>query len=395
MRKQAGELFRILGPDPMEFSRHPLWKPTLALRIQFKSRQKSISFRDRISGFAGIHSLEFRKEKKQFALEWKIDSGDLPVLARHLKTLAPGWADLSAQIHQSWKGYSAGSHGMIRGRGKQVFRWNRRTQVMGVLNITPDSFSDGGRYLDPRRAADQALQMQEDGADWIDVGGESTRPGARPVSAAEEKNRVLPVLRACAKAVRIPLSIDTYKAGVAEAAVGEGARLVNDIGALSLDPAMAKTLARLKTPVILMHMRGKPRTMQKNPRYDDVIGELIAFFRERIRFAQENGIEEDRILIDPGFGFGKGPWHNLEILRRLWEFKIFGRPLVLGPSRKSTLGNLLGGVPPAERLDATLAAVTTAVLKGADLIRVHDVKNAVRAVKIADAVRYDRGLERP
>jgi len=196
------------------------------------------------------------------------------------------------------------------------------------------------------------------------------------------------VIKACAKALRIPLSVDTYKAEVAEAAVDAGAQMVNDIGALGLEPKMAKTLARLKVPVILMHMKGKPRTMQKDPFYRDVIGEILSFFRERMALAERAGIDPGRILLDPGFGFGKNPWHNLEITRRLWEFRVLGRPLVLGPSRKSTLGMLLGGAPPHERVEATAAAVTAAILHGADLVRVHDVQSMARVVKIADAIRY-------
>ncbi len=189
--------------------------------------------------------------------------------------------------------------------------------------------------------------------------------------------------------------MDTYKSEVALAAVGEGAQMVNDIGALRLDPRMGKTVARLKVPVVLMHMQGKPRTMQKKPVYQDLIGDLIAFFRERLEFARNCGISEERILIDPGFGFGKTPAHNVEITRRLWEFKILGHPIVNGPSRKSTLGFLLGGAPPEERIEATAAAVTASILKGADMIRVHDVKSMARVVKIADAIRYDRGLTAP
>ncbi len=266
---------------------------------------------------------------------------------------------------------------------------------MGVLNVTPDSFSDGGKFLDVPRALDQALRLQAEGADWIDVGGESTRPGAKKLSASDEKKRVLPVVRALVKALKIPLSIDTYKAEVARAAVGEGAQMVNDVGALRLDPAMAPTLAKLKVPVVLMHMKGRPRTMQKNPVYADLIGEILAFFKERMAFAKRQGIAEERLLFDPGFGFGKGPWHNIELTRKLGAFKALGRPLVFGPSRKSTLGLLLGGLPPEERLEGSLAAVTAGVLNGADMVRVHDVKNVLRAVKIADALRYDRGLKHP
>lgn len=278
---------------------------------------------------------------------------------------------------------------------RQKLSWKGRTIIMGILNITPDSFSDGGRYLDPARAVDRALQLQEEGANWVDVGGESTRPGARAVSETEEKKRILPVIKACVKVLKVPLSVDTSKASVAEAAVGEGARLVNDVGALGFDPRMGKTLARLKVPVILMHMQGKPRTMQKDPRYGDVVGDILRFFRDRLAFARTCGITEDRILLDPGFGFGKTPWHNIELTRRLGEFRVLGRPLVYGPSRKSTLGHLLGGLPFEERVEATSAAVAAGILAGADWVRVHDVKAMARVVKITDAIRYDRGLTRP
>jgi dihydropteroate synthase len=302
---------------------------------------------------------------------------------------------LSLQIKEGLKAYDSDDFWKLKGRGSRSYRWSHKTLVMGVLNITPDSFSDGGRYLDTSMAVEQALRMQEEGADWIDLGGESSRPGAKAVSAKEEKKRVLPVMRACTKVLRVPLSVDTYKAEVAQAAVMEGAQLVNDIGALALDPRMGKVLSRLKVPVILMHMRGKPRTMQKKPVYRDVVGEILSFFRERMDYARQCGIAEERILLDPGFGFGKTPWHNIELIRRLWEFKVLGRPLVLGPSRKSTLGLLLGGVPPEKRVEATGAAVTAAILKGADWVRVHDVQSMVPVVKIADAIRYDRGLAAP
>lgn len=248
--------------------------------------------------------------------------------------------------------------------------------------------SDGGHYLDPLKAAEQAFRLQEEGADWIDVGGESTRPGAKAVSAAEEKKRIIPVIKACVKILKVHLSVDTYKAEVARAAVGEGAEMINDISAMTIDPRMGKTVSALKVPVILMHMRGKPQTMQKKPVYRDVVGDIVSYLRGRLDYARHCGITEDRLLIDPGFGFGKTDQHNLTLLRELWQFKVLGKPIVSGPSRKSTLGRLLGGLPPEQRVEATAAAVTASVLKGADFVRVHDVQSMARVVKIADAIRY-------
>ena len=277
--------------------------------------------------------------------------------------------------------------------GRHPIHWSGRTLVVGILNLTPDSFSDGGRYLRPEAALDRALQMQDEGADVIDVGGETTRPGASKISDAEEKRRVIPVLRLLARHVKIPLSIDTYKASIAEAAVGEGARILNDIGALRLDPRMPKTAARLKVPVVLMHMKGSPRTMQKNPHYRDVVEEITVFFKERLRTAENAGVDLRNVILDPGFGFGKTPEHNLELTKRLGEFRPLKRPLLFAASRKSTLGLLLGGAPPEERLEASLAVGVAAVLSGADLLRVHDVKETVRAVRIADALRFLKRTE--
>lgn len=272
--------------------------------------------------------------------------------------------------------------------GRWILHWSNRTLVMGILNLTPDSFSDGGRFLDPERALDRALQMQEEGADLIDLGGESTRPGSRGVSAAEEKRRVIPVLKRLVGKIRIPLSIDTSKASVAEAAVGEGARILNDVGALALDPRMPRLAARLQVPVILMHMRGRPRTMQKNPLYGDVVGEVIAFLKKRMRSAEKAGVDPRNLIVDPGFGFGKTTEHNLDLVRRLGELRVLGRPILMAASRKATLGALLGGVPPLERVDASVAVAVASVLAGADWVRVHDVKETARALKVADALRY-------
>lgn len=262
-----------------------------------------------------------------------------------------------------------------------------RTAVMGILNVTPDSFSDGGKYLDPDSAIRQGVKLAEDGADILDIGGESTRPGARPTSAEEEAGRVVPVIRALRRAVRIPISVDTYKVQVARAALEEGADMVNDISALRFDPKMAALIAGEKVPVVLMHMRGTPRTMQDAPEYRDVLEEVRDFLLSRVRFAVESGVDPEGILVDPGIGFGKNLEHNLALLRGLPSLAVLGQTLLVGPSRKTFIGKLLDAGP-EERLEGSLAAAVAAVLGGANMIRMHDVREACRAIKIADALRY-------
>ncbi len=264
-----------------------------------------------------------------------------------------------------------------------------RVLVMGILNVTPDSFSDGGRFLDPDRAVAHALRLQDEGADIIDIGGESTRPGAEPVPLEEELRRVIPVLEKLRRKLRIPVSIDTYKAEVAEAAIELGARIVNDVTALRADPRMGEVVARAGVGLVLMHMRGTPRDMQENPTYTDVVAEISAFLRERISAALSRGIAPEQIAVDPGIGFGKKLEHNLEILRRLEEFLELGRPVLVGPSRKSFIGEILG-LPVEERLEGTLAACAVAVVRGADIVRVHDVLPARRAVDLAFRLRGRR-----
>ena len=377
MPPTGGVSFRILSPEPLDFSRPSSFPHELSLAAEFSSKAPALKLQRFLKNHPQVRFVKLIG-KKSVQVLWVMGFRPAQTLPSSLKV----FPELAAQIKTGMTGYLKATR-------------PSKTRVMGVLNITPDSFSDGGRFLDPAQAVEQALQMQEEGADWVDVGGESTRPGARPVTSREEKERVIPVIKVLSKVLRIPVSIDTYKAEVARAAVGEGARMVNDIGALGLDSSMGKTLARLKVPVVLMHMKGKPRTMQKKPVYRDLMGELTSFFRERLRYAAQCGIRQDRIWIDPGFGFGKTPRHNIELTRRLWELTVLGRPLLLGPSRKSTLGWLLGGVSPEDRVEATGAAVTAAVLKGVDMVRVHDVKAAVRVVKIADAIRTGRGSPKP
>lgn len=268
------------------------------------------------------------------------------------------------------------------------FRFSR-PYLLGILNLTPDSFSDGGLWLDPARAQARAEQMVSAGADALDLGAESTRPGSRGVPAKIQKLRLLPVLRRLRKLQalrRIPLSIDTQSAEVARACLGEGADLINDISALRQDRRMARVIARAGCPVLLMHRQGTARTMQKEPRYTDVVGELDLFFRKRIQAAYDAGIPPTQVLLDPGIGFGKTVAHNLEILRRLGEFQALGRPLVVGVSRKRFLGVLTGEEVPERRVAASVAAGVLAVAHGAAILRVHDVAEHVHALKVASAV---------
>jgi dihydropteroate synthase len=257
--------------------------------------------------------------------------------------------------------------------------------VMGIVNVTPDSFSDGGLYLEADAAVSHGLELAREGASLLDVGGESTRPGARPVSGAEELRRVLPViegLRAAGAGARI--SIDTSKATVAAAAIAAGASVVNDVTALRGDPEMAEVIARAGVDCCLMHMLGEPRTMQRDPRYDDVVSDVAAFLEERMAHAIARGIAEERIMLDPGFGFGKTLAHNLELLRRLDELVALGRPVMVGTSRKTFLGAVTGR-PVGDRLAATVATNVIAFERGATVFRVHDVAPVADALAIAAA----------
>ena len=258
-----------------------------------------------------------------------------------------------------------------------------KTLIMGILNVTPDSFYDGGLFADVDTAVAHGKKMVSDGADLIDVGGESSRPGSAPLSEKEELDRILPVVTRLLDKVSVPISIDTYKPLVADACLKAGAHLINDITGLT-NPEMRKVVAKYKVPVILMHMKGTPKTMQQNPTYQDMLGEITAFFREQITKARKEGIQH--IIIDPGIGFGKTVEHNLQILKHLGLFKTLGCPVLVGPSRKSFIG-VITGESVKERLDGTLAAVTVAIMNGANIVRVHDVKECKRAIQIVDAIR--------
>lgn len=269
--------------------------------------------------------------------------------------------------------------------GSVQYDLTARTYVMGILNVTPDSFSDGGMFLNTEKAVKRGLEMVEEGADFIDIGGESTRPGAEVVSLDEELMRVIPVISRLARAVQIPISIDTYKSEVASRALDAGASIVNDISGLHYDHRVADVVAKHQASIVLMHIKGTPKTMQMNPEYQNIVEDICTYLQEGIQLAEDKGIEQ--IFIDPGIGFGKTTEHNLEIIKHLQEFKRFGYPVLVGPSRKSFIGKILV-LPTDQRSEGTAAAVAVAIMSGAIIVRVHDVKEMKRVAQVADAILH-------
>lgn len=268
----------------------------------------------------------------------------------------------------------------------------QRTLVMGILNVTPDSFSDGGAYFSPETALSRAEEMVREGADLIDVGGESTRPGAEPVPLEEEIRRVLPVVQGLVQRGYI-ISVDTTKGEVAELVLKAGAHIINDISGLRFNPDLAKIVAKHHAGLVIMHSRGTPQDMQTLTDYEDLIGEIYEFLAGQVDFALSQGVSSEKIIIDPGIGFAKTVEQNLEILRRLPEFKSLGYPILVGPSRKSFIGAVLGGLPPSERIEGTSASVALAIAGGARILRVHDVKAMVRVCRVAEAILWGNPLE--
>ncbi len=269
---------------------------------------------------------------------------------------------------------------------KKTYTLGKRTLLMGVLNVTPDSFSDGGLYFDKEKAIAHGLRMVEEGADFIDIGGESTRPGSKPIGAEEELRRVIPVIESLAKEGNVPISIDTYKSTVAERAIDAGAEIINDISGLHSDPGLGQVAAKQDVPIILMHIRGTPETMQKDVHYESLFSEILLYLKESIQMAESAGIDPQQIIIDPGIGFGKNLEDNLLIIKNLSEFRILGKPILLGTSRKSFIGKILN-VEANERLEGTLSSIAICALHGAHIIRCHDVLQAKKAIAVADAIR--------
>ncbi len=272
----------------------------------------------------------------------------------------------------------------FRCRGR-LLDLTEKTWIVGVLNVTPDSFSDGGRFVDAAAAVDQAMRMAEEGADILELGGESTRPGAVPVPVDEELRRILPVLRGLRARLAIPLAVDTYKPEVARVVLGEGAEIINDIYGVRGEGHLAEVVAQAGAGLVIMHMKGTPGDMQIDPSYDDVVGEIVAFLRDRVAFAEGVGVDPESIAVDPGLGFGKRLQDNLALLRQMSAFHRLGKPIMVGPSRKSFIGKILD-LPVEERQNGTAACVAAAVLQGVAFVRVHEIRPAVHLIKMLDAI---------
>lgn len=269
--------------------------------------------------------------------------------------------------------------------GDYLLQFNRRTLVMGILNVTPDSFSDGGKYINRDDAISHGIKLAAEGSDIIDIGGESTRPGAEPLSLEDELNRVIPVIKELAKEVQIPISIDTYKSEVAREALDAGASIINDISGLKSDDKMAGIAAEYDVPVVVMHIKGTPRDMQINPHYENMMSEVRNSLAESVNIALNAGVDKNKIIVDPGIGFGKDLMDNFSLIKNLDYFKSLGHFILIGPSRKSFLWKTLD-VSPDETIEATAAAVTACIMAGADIVRIHDVKEVMNAVKVADLI---------
>jgi len=268
---------------------------------------------------------------------------------------------------------------------KKTLRLDERTHLMGILNVTPDSFSDGGLYTDPDNAISHGIELASQGADIVDIGGESTRPGSKPLPVDEELRRVIPVIEALSERVEIPISIDTYKSSVAEKAIEAGAEMINDISGLKCDRKVADVAATYDVPVVLMHIRGTPEVMQLDVDYDCLLTEIMEYLEQGIEIAEGAGIDAGQIIIDPGIGFGKSAEDNLKIIRHLAELKSLGKPILVGPSRKSFIGKILNA-PVDQRDEGTLASISAAIMNGANILRVHDVGPARKAARIVDAI---------
>jgi len=322
-------------------------------------------------------AMEFTTDKVDIIIMGTLKQ--LRLLCEKLKIQPFGLAQAGEVLSEFINNYYKESVILLTRRGR--LNLSSGPLIMGILNITPDSFYDGGRYFNKDEAIRRGIQLVEDGADIIDIGGESTRPGSEPVEETEELKRVIPVIEGLARHIDVPISIDTYKSRVARKAAEAGAEIINDISGMTFDPDMAKVVRESGLPVVIMHIKGTPKDMQKNPYYDDVLQELMNYFDERINYALNNGIDGNKIIIDPGIGFGKRFEDNIQLIRNINSFKVFGKPILVGLSRKSFIGKILD-LPPEERLEGSITASLYAIFKGANIVRTHDVKEMKRCIKV-------------
>jgi len=355
----------------------------LALKLEHLPGQVAKALREKMSSLGAYAAWEEKEgESSDHSIILFGGPSQFDTLKHETASLPPPLPSIASIIQKTIKNYERDSFTISYPGGKLSLE--DRTAIMGVLNVTPDSFSDGGKFFAPHDAIRHAEEMIAAGADIIDVGGESTRPGADSVSTDEELRRIIPVIKRLAENNAL-ISVDTYKAPVAEAALAAGARMINDISGLRADPEMPRLVAESGVPLVIMHIQGSPKDMQKSPHYDDLMSEITLFLREGIEMAVEAGVDEEKIIIDPGIGFGKTVEHNLEILERLWELASLGRPILIGTSRKSFIGKVLG-LPLEERLWGTAATVALSIANGARIVRVHDVEQMRQVTRMSDAV---------
>ncbi len=387
----AGEFLRKHGVDPQgievmrhKFCQYVLELTAVPLRAALIIKQEMLS----LGGEAALPRTAAALSVEEVDLLLAGTAKQLSILAQKLRQqpfglqqvaqeVAETVQNLLVPINQQQRVWRCGDYRLPLGS---------KTYVMGILNVTPDSFSDGGRYQGVKTAFQHAQELADQGADIIDIGGESTRPGAKLVSDEEELARVIPVVQRLAKEINLPISVDTTKYSVAQEALEAGASIINDISGLQKEPRLAQLAAKYKAGLVIMHMQGVcPQEMQVNPEYDDVVAEVIAFLRQQVDFALESGVDSDQIILDPGIGFGKRLEHNLMLLNRLAEFQVLNYPLLLGTSRKSLIGQVLG-TPVDQRVEGTATTVALGIKAGADVVRVHDVQPMVRVAQMADAI---------
>ena len=383
--------FRAIGVDPAGFE-HMLPKAQhVNIRVRELSAPAALILKQEMLSLGGDCANHRKILKNDVVSADSILMGNVKVFQKLILKLRQqpfGLNELAENLQAAIENYLHPKPMLLK-CGSRTLDLSRRTYIMGILNVTPDSFSDGGEFFEPQRAIERGIQMAEQGADIIDVGAESTRPGADPLSQQQELERLIPVVEQLARVIDVPISVDTYKSQIAEAAIAAGATMINDISGLRFDSDMKTIAARYNVPVAVMHIKGVPKNMQLDPDYDDLIDEIYQYLADSIKLAMNAGLNRDQIIIDPGIGFGKRLLDNYTIIKRLREFSTLACPILIGPSRKSFIGKILDA-PPDQRLEGTAAAVAIGIQNGANIVRVHDVAAMKRVCQIADMMKESR-----